>query len=1071
MKIKRIITLMLCLLTVIGIIPAGTVLAAGSTVTIESEGNGSADYLEYYSSDGWKDLNTPKHWIEETGEIVYCIEHSADNPHGATYKETAPENVFGSTTLNGLNIILMHGYPNTTPSGMSANEARQATANAIRFWLSERGEDHAYNFTNRVAHPGYVRAKSGYEHVLAWADELLAKARAGQTLSHGISFSPSSIALAKSGDGFSGSTQIRLSNINSGYTLDTSKLPSGASVSGYTGSKGETISITVPMSAAGKSFSLSAAGYDTRSADNISAYIPSSGGLQKIFLCATTKQIVATAKLTADVPAYGKIRIVKNGENGEKLAGVKFGVYSDSACKNKITELTTGADGTITSGDLPAGTVYVKELSTVSPYILSGSAQTIAIPINQTATATFSNIKATGKIRIEKSGEQLVGASTRQTEYGTLYIPKYEKKGLTGVVYEVKNNSGAVVATITTNSAGVAETGALALGDYTVTEKSVNGAFVLDKTVHEVTLAYKDQTTAIITKTVSVENQRQKASVTMNKLSEQFVEDDCAFEQIKGAGFVFGLYTKSAIGSIPANALVDILITDENGNAATTADLPLNAEYYLKELAVPQDNIKLPDTQYPVTLAPANNTDTAFVFADHADTPIENEQYKGKIRIIKVDADDHDRNLSGAVFDVKNEAGNTLCSITTTENGGISPLLPVGKYALSERIQRIGFKFTDDTWEVEITKDSEAVIELVIENEANEVTLKKTDITTGDPVPGATIEIYDESGKLYHKGITDESGEIYMREIPAGKYTYKETICPDGFALNTETFTFEVDKYGKVSGTTEITDEPITLTVTKMNTYTGKPFADISFTLLDSDGNTVKTKLTEKGYRIAAEDGEETFKVDKNGYAEFRYLKAGKYTLVEDTPLGYIAEDSILIELTTAHSKSKPLALTVNNCPTGIQILKIDAKTGKPLTGAGFRIKVKDGLGFETLSFTRMDDGKYFFDENGSIMDLMVDKNGTITILGLPLGVAWVEESIVPENYFPIAAVKIEITKETSLDKPLEIKVENSKFVKLGLDSDWWEFPALIVGCALLLGGGVAFFIIRRRRKINQTEG
>ena len=176
--------------------------------------------------------------------------------------------------------------------------------------------------------------------------------------------------------------------------------------------------------------------------------------------------------------------------------------------------------------------------------------------------------------------------------------------------------------------------------------------------------------------------------------------------------------------------------------------------------------------------------------------------------------------------------------------------------------------------------------------------------------------------------------------------------------------------------------------------------------------------MTDKGYRIAAEDGEETFKVDDKGYAEFRYLKAGKYTLVEDTPLGYIAEDSIAVELTTAHSKSKPLAVTVNNCPTGVKIIKIDATTNKSLTGAGFRIKVKDGLGFETLTFTKQEDGKYFYDAKGTVMDLMVDGNGETFIIGLPMGAIWIEESVV---------------------------------------------TAMIGGC-VLLAGGVAFFIIKRKK-------
>ena len=46
MKSKRIIAVLLCALTVIGLMPTAA-LAAESTVTIESQTNSAFDYLEY----------------------------------------------------------------------------------------------------------------------------------------------------------------------------------------------------------------------------------------------------------------------------------------------------------------------------------------------------------------------------------------------------------------------------------------------------------------------------------------------------------------------------------------------------------------------------------------------------------------------------------------------------------------------------------------------------------------------------------------------------------------------------------------------------------------------------------------------------------------------------------------------------------------------------------------------------------------------------------------------------------------------------------------------------------------
>lgn len=1054
MKSKRLVAFLLCVLTIVGVMPFGTALAAEPTVTIESQTNSAFDYLEYYKDGKWQDLNTPRHWIESTGQICYCIEHSEGNPHGDTYTAASPSSVFSSSTLAGVQSILMYGYPCNTPSGFTADEARQATANALRFWLSENGESGSYSFTNRKANPNYIRAKSGYEHVLAWADELLSYARARKTLNHSITFSPSSLTLAASGDSFVGQTQVRLTNINSGYTLNSSNLPSGVTVSGYTGSGNDTLTITAPESATGQSFSITATGKDTRSLNNLTAYIPADGDLQKIFLCATTAQAVATASIGVDTPAYGYLKIVKTGENGSALAGVKFGVYSDAGCTKKLCDLTSGSDGTVTSGALPAGSVYVKELSTISPYVIDSTAKPVTISINKTATLNVENITAKGQIIINKTAEQMTAVVESSSDYGTVYSPKFTDTGLAGCVFEVKDATGKTIATLTTDKNGYAGTGLLEFGTYTVQEVSSVEGYIKDNTVHSVTLAYKDQNTPIVKATVSVKNDRIPASVKINKMTERWNMDELAFEPCVGEGFVFGLYTAESIGILPKDTLVEVLTTDADGIAAST-NLPFG-NYYLRELKVPDETIYLSQNTFPLSVSGVNTV--------YFDEPIVNDMFNGNIAVWKSDKADADRMLSGAVFEIRGEDNVLYDTITTDKDGyAISIDLPVGTYHVQEIDPPTGFILSDEVTEITISTDNKNTVVFERSNEANKMTLKKSDIVNSKPVPNASVTIYDASGTVFFEGKTDENGEIHLSEVPAGKYTYKETIAPDGYAINTETFSFEMDDYGKVTGTTEITDEPIVLKLTKMNTFTGKPFAGIEFVLKNAEGNAVKTAMTNDGYRVVSEDGEESFKVDENGYAEFRYLKAGEYSIVENTPIGYISEDAFSVKLTNAHSLSAPYALTVENCPTGLKISKVDTANNKPLMGAGFRIKVRDGLGFETLTFTKQQDGSFFYDPNGTVMDMMVDGNGEITIYGLPLGDIWIEESIVPEGYFPNAAARVEITKNNKSTDPYKITIKNSKYVKLGMDSDWWEFPALMLGITLALGGGV-FFVIKRKK-------
>ena len=1113
--ITRFLALALCLITLLSFAPALASADTGetkATVEIESQTNSAFDYLEYYSGGKWKDLNTPKHWIKSTGQVCYCIEHTDGNPHSDTYSPAAPSSVFGTNTLAGLQTILMYGYPCNTPDGFTEDEARQATANAIRFWLSENGEPGSYSFTNRKTHPDAIRAKKGYEHVLTWADELLQMARDKKKLSHNIEFTPASLTLSKSGDNFTGKTTVKLTNINSGYTLDTSSLPSGVTVTGYTGNKTEQLTITAPMSAAGKTFTISATGKDTRSLDNITAYIPSNDSLQKIFLCATTAQVVATASFGVNTPALGALKIKKVGDDSTSLAGVKFGIYKDANCSQKVTEVTTGNDGTVTVSDLDAGTYYVKELSTVRPYVVDGLVHSVIVVVSETTTLELENETAKGAIRVLKTAYVLTGTTASNTEYGQLHSPKYEVKGLPGCVFEVKNASGTVVATLTTDETGTAETPLLPFGTYTVQETATVTGYDLDVSIYTVTLAYKDQNTPIVYAEVSATNKRIPGSIKIKKTCEFFDTETMTFKVGPLAGAVFGVYTAETIKVIPKNTLVDILTTDENGVATSVTTLPFG-KYYLKELKVPDETIHLIEESFPVTVAGANS--------DYFKKPIENERFKGNIAIWKEDDSNPGRMLEGAQYEIRDKNGLLYDTMTTDKDGYACSIdLPVGKYYVQEIVPPPGFVLSDEIIEAEITTDNKATIVFERTNEQTHVVLKKTDLTTGKPIYEAVIKITNSAGKVIFEDTTDLNGEIILYELPADTYTFQETVAADGFTLNPETFTFSVDFHGVITGTTDITDEPICLQINKINLYTGQPFANVEFRLVDSNGQTVRTIpysevsshtasseqpgkeeadnppieeaeapkrghaaaeapteeaaedliATTANFRVWAKDGEDTFFTDENGFVEFRYLPAGTYTLEEIYPTGYIGPEVVTFTLTDRDGISNPKIVTVENCPTGLKIIKVDAKSGNPLAGAGFCLKVKGGSDFEILKLRKEADGSFFYDPNGSITDMITDGTGELVIYGLLLGEIWIEETVTPDGYVPISAQKVELPRENTNSEPLTFRIENHKFVKLGMDSDWWEFPALCSGVLLLLGGLVAAAIIvaKKRRKLRE---
>ncbi len=235
------------------------------------------------------------------------------------------------------------------------------------------------------------------------------------------------------------------------------------------------------------------------------------------------------------------------------------------------------------------------------------------------------------------------------------------------------------------------------------------------------------------------------------------------------------------------------------------------------------------------------------------------EEHKSKIALTKTETGT-ETPLQGAKFEVKDADKNVVCTILTNEKGyAETPLLPIGKYTLQEVEAPTGYKLTDTVYAVEITPDSEDILTYGIENEPIIVELFKHDITTDAVLPGATIEVRNSEG-VYFTGTTDENGKVRLERLPAGTYTWIETIAPAGYAINVAQFEFNVDVYGNITGDTKMTDEPITLQISKIDAHTEQPMANVVFSLIDEDGNLVKVKAHDT-YLMPAEDGSARFMV------------------------------------------------------------------------------------------------------------------------------------------------------------------------------------------------------------------
>ena len=77
--------------------------------------------------------------------------------------------------------------------------------------------------------------------------------------------------------------------------------------------------------------------------------------------------------------------------------------------------------------------------------------------------------------------------------------------------------------------------------------------------------------------------------------------------------------------------------------------------------------------------------------------------------------------------------------------------------------------------------------------------LSKVDLSTGEPVEGALIEIYTEDDILIYSGRTDKLGTLYVKGLESGKkYKFFEKEAPEGYILNDEIHEFEILNNGDI---------------------------------------------------------------------------------------------------------------------------------------------------------------------------------------------------------------------------------------------------------------------------------
>lgn len=854
-KRKRFFALLLCVLLTICALPL-TALAAYAPVGTEDEPS-SVRLYEYYSSAGaWEALKTPHHWNTQTGEIAYCLEHKNGTPRGDTYSSFDPTDAYPYAVYQGIYSILTFGYPAGGTGGLSAEQARYATANAIRFWLSESQEVYGmdfqqYNFTNLTRSNQYTRPKSGNSTAAAmWAYsmDLLNKARNGTTLQHSIQVNPSTINMTQQGSYFVGQTRVSLKNCNGGYTYDA---PYGVQISGFTGNDGDVLTISVPTSMAGQQLSITFTGYDSRSTANYAWYAPSNDDQKVVMVGNGLEQPAVTTRLTLITPDSGGIEIYKTGDNGAALAGAVFGVKDASS--RQIGTITTNSRGYGSMDGLDPGTYYVQEISAPSGYNLDPTVHTVNVSLASTATLSLTNSSIKGYIAIKKTNAD----------------PTKGSYPLTGAVFTIYSGS-TPVDTVTIAADGTGKSKALPLGTYTVREITAPQGFVAaaDQTVN---ITAANAVNGVVNVSITVPNMPQMGKVRVQKTN---ADDSLGSHSLAGAVFE----VRDSAGT-----LVDTITTDNTGKAESK-ELVLGT-YSVNEITAPNGFV-LNSTPKNVTISYGSQT-AAVIYGD---VNIPNKPQAGQITVQKTNADSDmgDYALSGAVFEIY--SGDTVVDTLTTDTDGkaVSKLLPLGAYIIKEKAAPEGFVLNTAAYDVELDYAGQT-IEVVYESvtvpnksQTGTITITKRDAETGaEPqgeatLDGAVFEILDTEGNVLHT-LTAVNDTVLSPELPLGSYVVREKTPPVGYTLNETEFPVVIEYAGQ---TVEVVEESVTVE----NTIIRGRISIIKYAEFGYGSNKETRPLAGIEFTITRKvDGEvmDTLTTDVSGHAISDVLLYGTYTITE----------------------------------------------------------------------------------------------------------------------------------------------------------------------------------------------
>ncbi|MBO1005717.1 Cna B-type domain-containing protein [Pseudogracilibacillus auburnensis] len=523
---------------------------------------------------------------------------------------------------------------------------------------------------------------------------------------------------------------------------------------------------------------------------------------------------------------------------------------------------------------------------------------------------------------------------------------------LSGVKFElIDADTGKILKTGTTNASGQIDFGRLLFGEY-----------ILKETVPDGYVTKNEERTIIIDREYVPNNEDSKTKERVENYKPVFAVELTKTDDVNSNVFLEG--ATFTLFDSEGNE-VGKGTTNENGKILFE-DLKVAGTYYAQETKAP-NNYQLDVERYPVYVGDKEQKPVKIT--------LKNTLFPGKGILKKVDVENSGIVLVDAVFEVFDEAGTTVDTMTTGTDGiATTKELRPGTYTVKEKTPPKGFKESTAVYELVILEANEVKEYDIGEGTiTNEVKTTKIELTKSDSINGSQLlagtvfELKYKSGDYSLEGspisgTTGENGKVTFDNLKPGIYEIKETQASAGYILNSEPIEVtisldDVDKGTIIYERERVRNAPLAnIIVQKEDSETNYKLQGAKFIVTDLSDNDIE------GYTDLTTNNE--------GKISITGLPAGSYKLVEtEAPTGYeldstSQEFTVKPHWTTTETINKTFENKI--IKGSVELVKVDGdNSNAPLEGVEFtleNITLINGGSFTPTTLPTDVDGKVTFD-------------------------------------------------------------------------------------------------------------